>query len=124
MKKATVIIPKEEVIAWLEGLDLVTWEEDRNWVWITSDLAPLHKKCTCADCMERATIRKQIHDYGFIFASRGHACPSGTVSYWSHHCSSPIRFKRTGNVKKEGEDQQEQSTEQFSDEMLLAALEG
>ena len=74
------------------------WEADRCWIWITSEIGPVHrvKGCTCSQCQERAAIRKALgrDGLGFIYAKRGHTCPSGAVSYWGHHSTHPIPFFR------------------------------
>lgn len=125
MKTASIA----EVQAWLEefnkdsGVVLVA-EQERNWLWLVNDLAPLHKKCSCADCATLAAIRKAIgkEGCGFIYAAAGHVLPSGTVSHWAHHCQHPIRFKRKGKSGSPDEPNDHKPSESFSDDQLAALL--
>ncbi len=121
------IVPQAAVLAWLaEKHPDLEWEVERAWVWIVTDLAPLHKKCACAECAERAAVRKSLMDFdgvhvGFIFARGDHELPSGKTSRWAHHAEKPIRFTKGSKGKSEGESDQPQ---QISDAALLAALLG
>ena len=128
---ALKIMPIDEVLAALErDWPQVEWELDRNWVWIVSDLKPLHPKgCTCAPCAERAAIRKAIgkDGLGFIFGPRGHTCPSGAVGYFGHHCECPIKFRRRGKDGRNNEpqpptDRRTEADDQLSDAELLALI--
>lgn len=120
----TTTMPIDAVLAWLAanqpGLE---YEVDRAWVWITTDLSPLHKKCECAECAERKSVRDSIKgkEIGFIFARDDHPLPSGKTARWAHHTDKPMRFTRKG---KKGDS--EASTEKLSgdDAALLAALMG
>jgi len=129
---ALKIMPLEEVIAALKrDWPQVQWERDKNWIWIVSDLKPLHPKgCTCPPCAERAAIRKAIgrEGLGFIFGPRGHKCPSGAVGFFGHHCESPTKFRRRDKNGKSGESHNPagttDTTEQLSDADLLALIGG
>jgi hypothetical protein len=127
------IMSIDEVLAALErDWPQVEWEVDRSWVWVVSDLKPLHPKgCACATCVERAAIRKAIgrEGLGFIFAPRGHVCPSGAVGYFGHHCERPIRFRRRDKEGKQRGGQpplgnRTENDEQLSDAELLALIGG
>lgn len=113
----------DQLEASLTGLE---WEVDRNWLWITSNLAPEHKgKCDCNACTYRALMRKNIgkEGLGFIYAKHGHKCPSGAISYWSHHCEVPTRFIRkhkSGQSKDQADNTPE--PERISDAELLALI--
>jgi hypothetical protein len=114
-------MPMEDVVLWLASeYPTLEWEADRDWIWITTDLAPVHRKCECGECTRRAEIRKDISEIGFIFAPAGHELESGEVGYWSHSCETPTRFKRRDNGRKP--DEPSTSTESVSDEELLAIL--
>jgi hypothetical protein len=130
---ALKIMPIDEVLAALErDWPQVEWEVDRMWVWVVSDLKPLHPKgCTCAPCTERAAIRKAIgrEGLGFIFAPRGHVCPSGAVGHFGHHCERPIKFRRRDKRSKSSEPQSDaqrgiETDEQLTDAELLALIGG
>ena len=121
--KSAKTMPIDDIIAVLEeNHPQLEWEADRCWVWITSDIGPVHKVrgCTCAKCVERAAIRKALgkDGLGFIYAKRGHVCPSGLTSYWGHHSTHPIPFfkrkSRSGGVSG--------SASPVADEELLAML--
>ena len=125
------IVPMEQVCAQLDELypDL-EYEADRAWLWVTSDLGPLHKgKCTCPDCSQRAEMRKAIgtKGVGFSFAPNGHECPSGAVAYWGHRCEHPTRFKRRSKGRSEHEPANggtTETSESVSDSELLAMIGG
>lgn len=57
-------------------------EIDRDWIWLPVDLR------------DDPETRASIKEFGFRFAKRGHALPSGRVGTWGHACSHPIPFKR------------------------------
>lgn len=100
------IAPMEEVCAQLDALwPNLEYEADRSWLWVVSDLAPLHRKCDCAECARRAQIRKDIgpRGIGFSYAPNGHQCPSGAVSRWGHRCDRPTRFLRRAKGRSEHE---------------------
>jgi hypothetical protein len=100
-------------------------EIDREWCWIITDLAPHRGKCECAQCVERAAIRKAIgkEGLGFIFARNGHTCPSGAVSYWGHHCTHPVKFRRR-NKGPASQADSNTTSEQIGDAELLAMIGG
>ena len=112
-------LPTEEVIEKVEELEL-EYEMDRAWVWITTDLAPMHKKCECVECVARKAMREQIKAIGFRFAMAPHTLPSGQTSRWGHSCLSPTRNKR----RSKGGSTEETTTtsEPVSDDALLAML--
>ncbi len=117
------IVPMADVVAWLdtEHPELI-YEIERDWVWIVANLAPLHRKCTCVQCAQRSVIRRQLVEFGFIYAPAGHELESGEVSHWAHHCEHPIRFKRRG--KAGGPAEQDGKSETISDDELLAIIGG
>jgi hypothetical protein len=98
-------------------------EVERDWLWITTEIGPLHRKCDCAECARRKGIRESIKEIGFRFAMGGHPLKSGVVSYWAHACDHPVRFKRRGKTSKpgDGKDEDKQSGTP-SDAELLAML--
>lgn len=125
MKQPPKLIPMEQVIDWLEqNQPDLEWEIDRAWIWLTTDLAPPHRKCECAQCQQRAAIRKAIgrDGPGFIYARNGHPLESGAVSHWGCHCNSPTPFRR----RKKGPGSQAQASnetsESISDAELLAMV--
>ncbi len=109
-------MPMDEVIAALGSTGL-QYEVERDWVWITTDLAPLHYKCSCAPCESRKEQRGYIRAIGFIYKDGDHPLPSGATARWAHHCEKPIRFRRKGQKGKE-------ESSKVSDAELLAALCG
>lgn len=102
------------------------WEVDRDWVWLTSDLGPLHRnKCVCEICAERTRIRTAIgkNGLGFSFAPRGHAMESGATGMWAHRCTHPTKFKRRSKGRSESAPESA-TTETLSDDQLLAMIGG
>jgi hypothetical protein len=82
-------MPASEVLDWLqtEHPELhANAEADRAWVWIVIDLRGDQNK----------PVRESLKAYGFRFARRGHALPSGKTAMWGHSCDRPTRFKRGG----------------------------
>ena len=82
-------LPMIEVLGWLRANHPelhAAAEVERDWVWLCCDLRGNHNQA----------VRDSLCEYGFRFAKRGHALPSGQVSYWSHSCTKPIPFKRRG----------------------------
>src|SRR5258708_3185886 len=119
------LMPMDEVCAALdEQWPDLEYEADRAWIWITNDIGPLHRKCSCEECERRAAIRKSIgrEGIGFSFAPNGHACPSGAMSYWGHRCERPTRLKRRSKRVSELEPDNAQSKQRVSDEELLAMI--
>lgn len=119
------IVPMGDVVAWLAANQpQLVYESERNWIWITSELGPLHKKCQCEECEKRKAVRSALVEFdgvrgGFIFASGGHACPSGAVGHWAHHCEHPIKFKRRD---KGGSEADGNTKPPVDDDALLAQL--
>lgn len=102
-------IPQTDVLNWLAfnhpKLSLDS-EIDREWVWISTDLRGEEHKAT----------REAIKQYGFRFAKRGHALPSGKQAFWGHCCTKPLPFRRH---KKPGQPMPD--TESPADEMIASA---
>lgn len=72
-------------------------EQEREWVWLSTDLRGDHNKAT----------REELKEYGFRFAKKGHPLPSGREGRWAHACLKPIPFKRKGGAggpEKTGEE--------------------
>lgn len=126
MPRDLKLIEMASLIATLEtDFPDLEWEADRAWVWITTDLAPLHKgKCACLDCTARAITRKRLFKdgLGFIFAKNGHQCPSGAISFAGHHCSSPRPFRRRKGKTEPVTTPSSSTAEEISDAELLQML--
>lgn len=113
-----------------EVLDLITsktlpiqTEAERDWLWIVTEIGPLHKKCECAECTRRKGIRESVKEIGFRFAMGGHPLKSGVVSYWGHSCDHPVRFKRRGKTSKPGDGTvEDKPSPPISDDDLLRML--
>lgn len=128
------IAPMAEVCAQLdEQFPDLEYEADRDWLWVTSDLGPLHKgKCQCEECVTRSAIRQAIgrQGIGFSYAPNGHECPSGIMGFWAHRCEHPTRFKRRSKGRSEheaadsGSETNPQPSETVSDAELLAIIGG
>ena len=117
-------MPMSEVLGLIEQKQLpIQTEAQRDWLWLTTEVGPLHKKCDCAECAERKRIREAIKEIGFKFAFHGHPLPSGVISYWGHSCDHPVRFKRRGKTPgpDDGPDG-EKPSQTPSDDELLAML--
>lgn len=122
------LVPMDDLIDQLEsGFPGVEWEADREWLWITTDLAPHRNKCACEQCVERAAIRKGIgkQALGFLYAKNGHTLPSGAVSFWGNHCQRPQRFaRRSSKTKGEPQTDGADNQPQTSDAELMALIGG
>ena len=117
--KTTNKPPRKSVTETLEWLhanhpDLhAVAELDREWVWIVKDFRGDHNK----------SQRESIKEFGFKFAIKGHALPSGNLAYWAYSCVSPTRFIHRGKggkstSAKPGEFEQEER--QLPQEILAA----
>jgi hypothetical protein len=117
------VTPMDELIDQLEtNYPELEWEVERSWVWLLTDLAPLHKgKCQCEECARRAALRLAIgrQGLGFSYAPRGHQCPSGAISYWGHRAEHPTKFR---HHKKTKGSEPATETSEVSDEQLLAMI--
>ena len=99
-----------------------TAELDRNWVWLPVDLRGDDNKPT----------REALKEFGFRFAKRGHALPSGATGTWAHCCEVPMRFTRKGGSKSPKRDDdtkradpldyQSRHTISFNEADLMAAI--
>lgn len=113
-------MPMSEVLEWLHtNQPQVEVEVEKDWLWVTTELAPLHKKCECVECANRKNIRESIKTIGFRFAFNGHPLASGKVSRWAHSCDHPVRFKKKSGGSSESADK---PSESISDEQLAAML--
>ena len=114
-------MPMSEVLLWLaDHQPALEVEVEKDWFWVVTDLAPLHKKCECAPCLEHKAVRDSIKGIGFRFAFGPHPLASGKTSRWSHSCNHPTHhFKRKGKL---GEDTTDKPGDNVSDEALLAML--
>jgi len=118
-------ISMDALIEQLDTLDPnLEWETDRHWIWVTTNLAPIHAgKCACQDCTAQAEKRKALLGLGFIYARKGHTCPSGAVAYWGNHCERPTKFRRrSGEKKEQPAPEQAIDVNSLSDQELLAML--
>lgn len=88
----------DEVMDWLaKNYPQLDAEIDRSWVWITADLRGEQNR----------EIREDLKDFGFRFAKRGHALPSGDMGTWGHSCQRPIRFSGSKSPKPKNENEGE-----------------
>lgn len=113
-----ILKPVSDVLAELHAISPelhAAAELERNWVWVTLNMQP----------KERQPWRDAMKAMGFKYAKRGHACPSGAMSYWSHHCMHPTRFDKSkgkGKGKAGGEGGEPAATNEPSIDELLAVL--
>lgn len=119
-KRQRAPISQTEVLNWLvfnhPRLHLDA-EVERDWVWISTNLAGPDNKAT----------RESIKEFGFAWAKRGHALPSGKTGTWSHACMKPIPFRRKGkaaggNPRVNGEQETDSSISEDLKREALAFL--
>ena len=95
---------KEEVIEAIQTTH-VELEEDREWLWVTTDVGPVHQVkggCKCPECLARAEKREVLKLAGFRFSYQPHLLKSGKSARWGNSCLAPTRFKK-GKGKSNGQ---------------------